>query len=178
MRIIRGKFKGRKIILPKGFKSRPTTDFAKEALFNILDNNYQLQHAVVLDLFAGTGSISYEFLSEGCKKVTAVDISRNYTVHIKKQFDEMFPLRGNIICADVFKLCKNQKLDYDIIFADPPFQNENINELPELIFNNLTLKENTLFILEHSKRNDFTKNRYFKEIRIYGNVRFSFFSKK
>jgi len=178
MRIIRGKYKGRKILLPKGFKARPTTDFAKESLFNILANNYHLQDANVLDLFAGTGSISLEFLSEGCKRITAVDISRGYTQHIKKQFEDMFPLKGTVLCTDVFKFCGKQALDYDIIFADPPFQSEKITELPDLIFNNPTVKQSFLFILEHSKKHDFSEYDYFKESRKYGNIIFSFFEKK
>jgi len=178
MRIIRGKYKGRKLLPPKEFKARPTTDFAKESLFNILENNDYLKEAIVLDLFSGTGSISLEFLSEGCKNITAVDINRTYTLHIKKQFDEMFPSKGNVVCTDVFKFCKKQKLNYDIIFADPPFQNENINELPKLIFNNPGLKDHVLFVLEHSKKYDFSSYEFFKESRKYGNIIFSFFEKK
>ena len=178
MRIIRGKYKGRKITAPKGFKARPTTDFAKESLFNILQNNYQVQDAVVLDLFSGTGSISLEFLSEGCKKMTAVDINRNYIFHIKKQFDELFPLKGTVICDDVFNFCKKQELNYDIIFADPPFNDSNVKDLPEIIFNNPSLNPNVIFILEHSKQYDFSENIFFIQSRKYGNVNFSFFEKK
>ncbi len=178
MRIIRGKYKGRKIIAPKGFTSRPTTDFAKESLFNILQNNYRLQDAVVLDLFSGTGNISLEFLSEECKKITAIDNNRNYIFHIKKQFDELFPSKGTAICDDVFRFCKNQELNYDIIFADPPFNDSIVKDLPEIIFNNPALNPNVLFILEHSKQYDFSENIFFKEKRKYGNVNFSFFEKK
>ncbi len=178
MRIIRGKYKGKKIFPPKGFKARPTTDFAKESLFNILDNNYNLKDINVLDLFSGTGSISLEFLSEGCKSVTAVDISRIYTKHINEQFEQLFPSKGTVICTDVFKFCKKQNLNYDIIFADPPFQDEKLNELPGLIFSNPSIKDSFLFILEHSKKNNFSGYDFFKESRKYGNIIFSFFEKK
>ena len=178
MRIIRGIHKGRRIILPKGFNARPTTDFAKEALFNILDNNYCLLNADVLDLFAGTGSLSYEFLSEGCKRVTTVDINRQYIAHIREQGEELFPGKLTAVCSDVFKFCRNSLLNYDIIFADPPFTNERIKELPELILKNKQIKETVLFILEHPKEYDFSYNPFFKEKRKYGNVNFSFFAKK
>jgi len=178
MRIIRGEFKGRKILTPKGFKGRPTTDFAKEALFNILNNNYNIKNLDILDLFAGTGNISYEFLSEGCKHITAIDINKIYTTHIKTQFDKMFPGKGKVITTDVFNFCKKQNLDFDIIFADPPYeQTEKISKLPEIIFHNPSIKDNLLFILEHSKKNNFSNFEYFKESRKYGNVRFSFFEK-
>ncbi len=177
MRIIRGKFKGKKIYPPKNFKARPTTDFAKEALFNILNSNYDITKYDVLDLFAGTGNISLEFLSEGCKSITAVEISKYYTFHIKKMFDEMFPLKGNIICADAFSYAETENLNFDVIFADPPFNYEKIKELPEIILKNPTVKSNVLLILEHSKKNDFSDCEYFKESRKYGNIRFSFFKK-
>lgn len=178
MRIIRGIHKGRKIILPKGFNARPTTDFAKEALFNILLNNYSIQNAVVLDLFAGTGSISYEFLSEGCESVTSVDISKQYIFHIKKQGEELFSGKLKAVCADAFRFCNNNILNYDIIFADPPYRNEKIAKLPDLIFKNSEIKEDVLFILEHSKNFSFSDNVFFKEKRTYGNVNFSFFEKR
>ena len=179
MRIIRGEYKGHKILTPKGFKGRPTTDFAKEALFNILSNNYNIKNSDVLDLFSGTGNISLEFLSEGCKSITAIDINKSYTSHIRKIFEKMFPEKTKVITADVFKYCKNQNLNFDIIFADPPYENtDKINILPDIIFNNSSIKENLLFILEHSKKNDFTEHPHFKESRKYGNVRFTFFEKK
>ena len=179
MRIISGEFKGRKISVPKGFSGRPTTDFAKEALFNILHNNYDINNSDILDLFAGTGNISFEFISHGCKSITAVDINRKYTAHIKNQFDKMMSGKGKIITTDVFNYCKKQDLKFDVIFADPPYENiEKIKILPDIIFNNPSIKENLLFILEHSKKNDFSEHPYFKESRKYGNVRFTFFEKK
>ena len=178
MRIIRGKYKGRKIIPPKGFKARPTTDFAKEALFNILQNNYEITGTEVLDLFAGTGSISYEFLSEGCKSVTSVELNRKYAEHIKNTADNLFPGQLNSICTDVFDFCKKQNLNYDIIFADPPFTDDKISEIPDIIFKNPNIKKGMLFILEHPKKFDFSQYPNFIEHRKYGNVNFSFFEKK
>ncbi|NPA44826.1 MAG: methyltransferase [Chlorobi bacterium] len=178
MRIIRGSQKGRKISLPKGFKSRPTTDFAKESLFNILDNLYYFDKATVLDLFAGTGNISLEFFSRGCTNVTSVEINKRNSYHIEKQIEEFFPSLSNVITADVYRFCKNSNLAYKIIFADPPFFDKNIKLLPELIFNNPSVLEDTLFILEHSAKNNFSDSPFFKESRKYGNVNFTFFEKK
>ncbi|NOZ34764.1 MAG: methyltransferase domain-containing protein [Chlorobi bacterium] len=178
MRIIRGKYKGKKIIPPKRFKARPTTDFAKEALFNILQNNYDLLNAEVLDLFAGTGSISFEFLSEGCRNVTSVDISKHYTSHIEKQADELFPGQLTVVCTDVFRFCRNQNLNFNFIFADPPYSDEKLETIPDIIFNNSTLKDTVIVILEHPKIYNFAGHPNFKESRKYGNVNFSFFEKK
>ncbi|NPA67902.1 MAG: methyltransferase [Chlorobi bacterium] len=178
MRIIRGQLKGRKIFPPKGFDARPTTDFAKESLFNILGNIYDFGNADILDLFSGSGNISMEFLSEGCKSITAVELNRRYAEHIKKQFAEMFPGKGSVICADVFRFCKKRDLHYDIIFADPPFKDKRIAVLPDLIFSNPGIKDDLLFVLEHPKYFDFSGHEFFKEHRKYGNIHFSFFEKK
>jgi len=176
MRIIRGNQKGRKIFPPKGFNSRPTTDYAKESLFNILENKYNFEEIRVLDLFSGTGNISLEFFSRGCKNITSVEIGRKNCFHIKNQISNLFSITGNVINADVYKFCKKSRLNYELIFADPPFSDEKIEVLPDIIFNNETLI-NSEFILEHSANFNFEKNRYFKETRRYGNVNFSFFEK-
>ncbi|MCF6366403.1 MAG: RsmD family RNA methyltransferase [Bacteroidales bacterium] len=176
MRIIRGSRKGRKIFPPKGFSSRPTTDYAKESLFNILENKYEIENLNVLDLFSGTGNISLEFFSRGCKSVTSVEISRKNCLHIKNQISNLFSIPGNVISADVYKFCLKADLSYDIIFADPPFSDEKINTLPRIILNNETAI-NSLLILEHSANFNFENNKYFKETKKYGNVNFSFFKK-
>lgn len=178
MRIIRGSQKGRPISIPKGFNSRPTTDFAKEALFNILENYYYFDKLSVLDLFSGTGNISLEFLSRGCKTVTSVEFSKKNCLHIEKQIEDFFPNNSNVITADVYKFCENSNLSYKIIFADPPFSDKNIEKLPELIFNNHSVLGDTIFIIEHSSKNDFSASPFFKEKRRYGNVNFTFFEKK
>jgi len=178
MRIIRGSQKGRQISLPKGFESRPTTDFAKESLFNILDNLYYFEKATVLDLFSGTGNISLEFFSRGCSEVTSIEKSKRNCLHIEDQIEEFFPNLSNVISADVYEFCKKSNLAYKIIFADPPFSDKNINLLPNLIFNNSTILKDTLFILEHSRKINFADSPFFKESRRYGNVNFTFFEKK
>jgi len=177
MRIIRGSQKGRRITLPKAFNSRPTTDFAKEALFNILENSYYFNKTTVLDLFSGTGNISLEFLSRGCLSVTSVEISKKNCLHIEKQIEDFFPNLSNVISADVYKFCKNSNLSYRIIFADPPFSDKNSGVLPELVFNNESVLDSTVFILEHSAKNNFSESPFFKETRRYGNVNFTFFEK-
>lgn len=176
MRIIRGTRKGRRILPPKGFNSRPTTDFAKESLFNILENKYNLKELSIIDLFSGTGNISLEFLSRESKNVISVEINKKNYLHIKKQFDDLFPGKGTVIKSDAFKFCKSTNFQPDLIFADPPFDNKYISNLPSVIFSNPALK-NTVFILEHSAKNDFSENEYFVETRRYGNVNFSFFQK-
>jgi len=178
MRIVGGDFKGRRFQPPKFFKARPTTDFAKEALFNLIVNKIDLKDKTALDLFAGTGSISYEFMSRKCSKITSVDISYKYLSFIEKTAQLLFSEKKiiNTAKADVFKFVKKQNLsDFDIIFADPPYSLSNIEDLADLIFNNSTLKEKTLVIIEHSKKNNFSKHPNFIDKRSYGSVNFSFF---
>lgn len=177
MRIIRGTHKGRKIFPPKNFNSRPTTDFAKESLFNILENTFYFDKLTALDLFSGSGNISLEFLSRGCKFVTSVELNKKNCTHIENLIDNLFPNLSNVINSDVYEFCKHAGLNYKVIFADPPFSDKNIHLLPELIFNNKSVID-TLFILEHSAKNNFKDSPYFKETRRYGNVNFTFFEKK
>ncbi len=176
MRIIRGSQKGRTIFPPKGFNSRPTTDYAKESLFNILENKYDFEKLSVLDLFSGTGNISFEFISRGCENVTSVEINRKNSFHIKNQISNLFSVSGNVITADVYSFCEKADLNYSLIFADPPFADKKIETLPDIVFNNETVI-NTAFILEHSANFNFIDNPYFKETRRYGNINFSFFEK-
>jgi len=178
MRIIRGKYKGKRINPPKGFKSRPTTDYAKESIFNIIENTLNINELKVLDLFSGSGNISLEFLSRGCKELTAVEIKRNYSFHIKKLFEELFPENSEVITGDVFNYIKKNILHYDLIFADPPFEHNLILELPDLILNNKSLIESALIIIEHPANVDFKHHSAFKDTRRYGNVNFSFFRKR
>ena len=180
MRIISGTRKGKKIVLPKFFKDRPTTDFGREGLFNVLNNQYYFEDIDVLDLFSGTGCISYEFASRGCKNITIVEKNKKYTNFINKQLDNIFPENNNFVVlqTDAFKFLENNPLNYDIIFADPPFLLENISEIPDFVFQNKALKLDTLLILEHSKRINFKEHEYFSKEKKYGNITFSFFMKK
>jgi 16S rRNA (guanine(966)-N(2))-methyltransferase RsmD len=180
MRIISGKHKGRTIKPPKFFKDRPTTDFAKEGLFSILTNWFDFEDIRVLDLFAGSGSITYEFASRGVKDITLVDKNGRYLSYIRQQLKELFPsgYNFNLIKDDVLRFIKERNLEYDVIFADPPYELPELEQLPDLIFENPTVPEDAIVIIEHSKAQDFSNHPYFFDHRNYGSVHFSFFSKK
>lgn len=156
---------------------RPTTDFAKESLFNILNNRIDFEETSVLDLFAGTGSITYEFASRGAKDITAIDINRRCHEFIRATTASYGFSNIRTVRADVFAFLGFCKIQYDLIFADPPYDMKNISLLPDLIFNNKLLNDGGLFILEHSRDLNFSKYPAFKEHRNYGKVNFSMFSK-
>lgn len=177
MRIISGKFRGRQIHPPTKLPVRPTTDFAKESLFNILNNLVDFEQIEVLDLFAGTGNISYEFFSRGCLKVTSVEISHRCASFIRGNAENMKAETMNVVRADVFRFIQHAGRLYDIIFADPPYDMESIDTLPETILQNNLLKEDGIFILEHSRDYDFSSSPGFSDHRKYGNVNFTFFRK-
>lgn len=180
-RIISGRWKSKRISAPKNFEVRPTTDFAKEALFSIIENrfSFDIGSSAVLDLFAGIGSISLEFASRGCQNVTSVEMNPKHAAFINATAAQLdMSLQINVQRADVFDYLKknrNRKL-HEIIVADPPFETEEkkYNELIALVLNNAFLKENGIFILEHQSR---TKLEHPKllDTRKYGNVSFSFF---
>ncbi len=174
MRIISGKYRSKRIVVPKNIKARPTTDFAKESLFNVLSNEVDFDEIEVLDLFAGTGNISYEFLSRGAAKVVAVDIALASFKFITKMSAE---LDGNLrsIKYDVFKFIKTPRGSFDIVFADPPYAMEGIEKIPHLIRDSSYLKNGGTLIVEHGKETDLSKIDGFKQIRNYGRVNFSFF---
>tara|TARA_B100000508_G_scaffold55003_3_gene42663 strand:- start:27151 stop:27687 length:537 start_codon:yes stop_codon:yes gene_type:complete len=178
MRIVSGKLKRLRFQPPKGFPSRPTTDFAKEGLFNVLENQYDIDQLEVLDLFAGTGNISFEFASRDAVKVVAVD--RNFKcANFIQSFAEKHEL-DNLLTqkSDVFKFIEQHAGSYDLIFADPPFKVDFYDELISSVLESNLLSENGIFILEHEKRRSFEEHPNFDVARKYGNVVFSFFSKK
>ncbi len=176
MRIIGGYLKSRTFNPGKNFRARPTTDFARENLFNILSNRYDFDNKNVLDLFAGTGSISFEFASRGCRDVTCVESDHVHFEFICSVIDKLGlkqvvkPLK-----KDVFTVIQKIDRKFDIIFADPPYDLRQIAELPDIIINGNILTNEGLFILEHGKRNDFSPHPHFLEKRVYGSVNFSFF---
>jgi len=175
MRIVGGDLSGRKIPNPKRFDARPTTDVAKESLFNILNNDYYFDEIIVLDLFAGSGSISYEFASRGTESVTSVEKNTIHANYIE-QTAEFFQLDSIIVLnSDVFKFMELTGMNYDVIFADPPYDLENVEKLPDIIFEKELLKKEGIFILEHSKRYSFKNHTHFKKEKHYGKVHFSFF---
>lgn len=178
MRIIRGTHGGRLLHLPKHFKLRPTTDLAKESLFNILENYFAFEELSVLDLFAGTGSISFEFASRGSRQVVAVEKVRRQTDFIRKVAKD-FDFEIRVLTTDVFKyIKKSPESTFDIIFADPPYELESLERIPDLVLGNFRLNADGWLILEHSGANDFSKHPLFFETRKYGKVHFSFFKEK
>ena len=177
MRVISGIYKRRRFDVPRTFKARPTTDFAKENLFNVLSNQIDFEDGNIqaLDLFAGTGSISIELVSRGCEHVVSIEKDREHFDFICKVMDEVqtdkcFPIRG-----DVFKYLRSSRERFDFIFADPPYELPGLATIPDLIFENNLLKEEGLFVLEHGKKNSFESHPHFVEKRVYGSVNFSFF---
>lgn len=178
MRIIGGKFKGKILETHNGFKDRPTTDMAKEALFDILSNYYNFENITICDLFAGTGSISYEFASRGTKKIVCVDINKHYINFIQNFSKTIFDGTITAICSDVFSFVKQNPLNYDVIFADPPFLLSNIDTLSDSIFANQTVPDDAIVIIEHSDKTSYKDHKYFRKERKYGKVHFSFFSKQ
>jgi 16S rRNA (guanine(966)-N(2))-methyltransferase RsmD len=176
MRIIGGDLAGRPIPESKFFSSRPTTDLAKESLFNMLNNDYYFDELSVLDMFAGTGSISYEFASRGTTKVIALDISTKHIDFIRKTA-EYFGLSSVIpLHADAFKFIEESNQQFDIIFADPPYDMPGIDKIPDFIFNKNAIKPEGMLILEHSAKNNFKNHPRFKKEKKYGKVHISFFS--
>lgn len=178
-RIISGRWKAKKIAAPKNFDVRPTTDFAKEALFSILENKYDMQSVSVLDLFAGIGSISLEFASRGCQDVTSVEINPKHTGFINSTAAELdMSLQINVQRGDVFDWLKKfrNKKSFEIVFSDAPFEMEEkkYNELISLILNNKYLKENGILVVEHQSRMKFDHQNLI-DTRKYGNISFSFF---
>jgi 16S rRNA (guanine(966)-N(2))-methyltransferase RsmD len=176
MRIIRGSHRSRQLNLPGFFKARPTTDMAKEALFNVLENNYNFENIRVLDAFAGTGSISYEFASRGCNDVSTVEMNDRYSAYIKKVAKELTFNQINVYSVDFFKFVKFPLAPFDIIFADPPYDLENIRDIPLAIFESKLLNPNGWLIIEHSKETNFSAFAGFEKLRNYGKVNFSFFA--
>jgi 16S rRNA (guanine966-N2)-methyltransferase len=175
MRIITGKFRGRQIHPPSNLPVRPTTDFAKESLFNILNNLVDIESLNVLDLFAGTGSISYEFFSRGSELVTAIDIDPHCVAFINKTALSMNAENLEAVREDVFQFLKHPFGVYDLVYADPPYDMDGIDLLPDLVLGKGILKKEGLFILEHSRGDDFSQHPGFDQHRKYGNVNFSFF---
>ncbi len=174
MRIISGTHKGRTIKVPKDLPVRPTTDFAKEGLFNILANKIDFENSSVLDLFSGTGHISLEFASRGSTKITAVDQNIKCVSFLNSISKELnFPI--HTIKADVFDLLSKSKTAYDMIFADPPYDLPNISAINELVFTNGLLNPGGLLIIEHGPKTNLETCRGFTQHRKYGNVNFSFF---
>ena len=180
MRIITGRYKGRHFDIPRSFKARPTTDFAKENIFNVLNAYIDLEGATALDLFSGTGSITLELVSRGCAHVISVEMDRDHHRFIcdclKKLATSADPLSAVLpIRGDVFRFVKSCKQQFDFIFADPPYALKELPTIPGLILEKGLLKPDGILVFEHGKDHDFSGDPHFVEHRSYGSVNFSIF---
>jgi 16S rRNA (guanine966-N2)-methyltransferase len=174
MRIVGGKYKGRSFNPGKAFQARPTTDIAKESLFNILNNRIDFEVINVLDLFSGTGSIGYEFLSRGTTQVTMVELNPKHIRFIQSVLKEL-NATAVVLCMDVFKFLFKTNRTYDLIFADPPFDHPNFDEVVKYVLEKKLVNPGGQFIIEHPKAYDFSQLPNFCELRKYGHVHFSIF---
>jgi len=175
MRIISGIYKSRRFDIPKNFNARPTTDFAKENIFNVIGNLIDLEDAIALDLFAGTGSIGFELLSRGCREVICVEKDAVHYAFIKKVRDELKTNQLSAVRTDAMKYIASVKQTFDFIFADPPYAFKDLPQIPELILSRRLLNPNGVFVMEHPKEYDFSHLPGFLQRRVYGSVNFSIF---
>ena len=176
MRIISGTLKGRRLNPPANLPVRPTTDMAREGLFNILNNYVDYEDCSVMDLFAGTGAMSVEFVSRGVREVTAVDINNACTDYIKLEAQRLELRNLRVVRADVFDLLTRANRKFDLVFADPPYAIEGLETLPDLVFSHQLLTEDGIFILEHPREYSFEEHPHFWQHRNYGKVNFTFFA--
>lgn len=178
MRIVSGKYRGRTINPPRNLRARPTTDFAKENLFNVLNNLVDFEECDVLDLFAGTGSISYEFASRGARSVTSVEINPVHYNFIRETARQLGITNLHPVKANVFLYLKSCPKKFDVIFSDAPYDLEGSEEVIREVFARDLLQPDGLLIFEHSKKMDFSQYEGFWQLRSYGSVQFSFFKKE
>ena len=178
MRVITGKYKGRHFDIPRTFKARPTTDFAKENIFNVLNGYIDFEDCRALDLFAGTGSISIELLSREAQYVVGLELDRDHCTFIRQCIDKLGEDNYSLIRGDVFRYLKSCRETFDLIFADPPYALKNLEEIPQIVLDKDILSEDGIFVLEHGKHNHFEEHPCFLERRAYGSVNFSLFKAK
>ena len=175
MRIISGKYGRRRFDVPKNITARPTTDFARENLFNVLENLDGFEGKSACDLFAGTGAVSFEFLSRGCSYVTSVEKAPIQAAFIRKVAQTLGDDNLHLVKTDVFRFISEVSRSYDYIFADPPYDHPRFEEIPQLILNSSLVKPGSVVIIEHSKDRDFSSLPGFNQRRVYGSVNFSIF---
>ena len=179
MRIISGIYGRRRFDVPSSFSARPTTDFAKENLFNVISNLLDLDGVDALDLFAGTGSISFELLSRGCRQVTSVENNRAHVGFIAKVAGLLKTDSLDLVRGDVFRFLATAKAgSYDFIFADPPYALPELPDIPSIVLEKDLLRPGGVFVMEHSKAYDFSHLPLFDQRRVYGAVNFSIFRKE
>ena len=177
MRIIRGKYGRRRFDVPKNITARPTTDFARENIFNVIENLIDIDGIEALDLFAGTGAITLELLSRGAARVTAVEKAMTQYAFIRRTAEQLGEQNLNLIKGDVFKFLAAPHEKFDFIFADPPYDLPRFGEIPQLVLQADILKPDGFFIIEHSRAYDFSTLPGFVDHRIYGSVNFSIIRK-
>lgn len=176
MRVITGKYKGRHFDVPRSFKARPTTDFAKENLFNVLQGYIDFdEEPTALDLFSGTGSITLELLSRGCSRVVSVEADALHYSFIRGFIEKLQDLNAFPVRGDVFRFLSKCHEQFDFIFADPPYALPQLEQLPDIVLSRQLLCEGGLFVLEHGKTQDFSQHPRIVDHRAYGSVNFSFF---
>lgn len=175
MRIIRGKYGRRRFDVPTNISARPTTDFARENIFNVLENAIDFEGATALDLFAGTGAISFEFLSRGCAHVTSVEKARTQQMFIDSVVKALGDPNHTLVRGDALRFIESAAGGYDIVFADPPYDMPGFAEIPAKVLASKLLKPGSTFVMEHSAKHDFSALPHFSEHRAYGSVNFSIF---
>ena len=181
MRVITGRYKGRHFDVPRTFKARPTTDFAKENIFNVLTQYVDFDGATALDLFSGTGSITLELMSRGCCHVVSIELDRDHHRFIQQCIDKLLSTAHDDVpvvqClrADVFRYVRSCHQQFDFIFADPPYALRELKTLPDVVLDHSLLTDGGIFVLEHGKDYDFSAHPHFAEHRAYGSVNFSIF---
>lgn len=175
MRIIRGKYGRRRFDVPKNITARPTTDFARENLFNVLENIDDFEGKTALDLFAGTGAVSWEFVSRGCRETVAVEQASVQAGFIRSVKEKLGDETLRIIKGDVFKYIATSSRRFDFIFADPPYDHPRFEEIPELILSSPLVGSGSVVVIEHSRTRDFSHLPGFSQHRVYGSVNFSIF---
>lgn len=182
MRIVGGKNKRRTIVPPANFKARPTTDFAKENLFNVLSNYFDFEQLAVLDLFSGTGSISYEFASRGALRVVAVELNPTHHKFIENTARELKYPQMQVVHSNVFVYLRSMSsttpapgTQFDIVFADPPYDMDEVLTIPDTVINGNFLNTDGWLIIEHSSARDFSTHPHYWQTRKYGSVNFSIF---
>ena len=176
MRIIAGKYGRRRFDVPTNITARPTTDMARENLFNVLNNLVDFEGLTVLDLFAGTGAISFEFLSRGAAQAVAAEKATTQARFIAKVKEQLKEPNLTIVKGDVFRFIGTCRQQFDVIFADPPYDLPQLPQLPQLIIESAMVKPGTTIIVEHSRDNNFEQLPNFSQLRTYGKVNFSIFT--
>jgi 16S rRNA (guanine966-N2)-methyltransferase len=175
MRIIAGKYKGRHIRIPSNFNARPTTDFAREGIFNVMNNHYNLDEIRFLDLFSGSGAFIYEMISRGAIEIVAVEQNPAQAAFISSQAEELLAPAVKVFNSDALAILGKMHQQFNIIFADPPFDTDYYSEIHHIVFENQLLRPGGLLILEHNKHHNLSEKKHFLELRKYGAVHFSIF---